>query len=178
MAMSVGAPGDAGSITYTPMEYVFKISEPEMKENEYTVDNEDAAREIMANVGIRDFDKLNELLDGLDMTSISTRQLSALTSELRGLGFNDISASTFLGQGNQDTGFDGQSRNLDVKFNAIPLIYEQLEGHRGFALREGLTKDRAFGRILGSLVNANHVVAALTYLAKSAEKLPSINERV
>jgi len=178
MTVSVGTPGAPGSITYTPMEYIFKIKNPEMMENEYTVRDDRAAREIMENVGIFDFEKLQTLLEGLDFTAISTRQLSRLSSELLALGFKDESAITFLAQGNMDEGFDGMPRNQDVKFNAIPLINEQLDGHFSFAANEGLTHDRAYKRILDSLVNANHVVAALSYLAKSAQGLPSINERV
>jgi len=178
MDVNVGASGTAGSVRFTPMEYVFKIKNPEMVENEYTVKDDRAARDIMENVGIFDFDKLQTLLAGLDFTAISTRQLSHLSSELLALGFNDESAIRFLAQGNMDEGFDGLPRNQDVKFNAIPLINEQLDGHVSFAAKHGLTHDKAYGRILDSLVNANHVVAALSWLAKGAQKLPSINERV
>lgn len=167
----------AGSITYVPMEYVFKIKQPEMVENEYTVKNDEAAREIMRNVGIVDFDALNSLIEGLDMTSISTRELSLLCSGLNKLGFNDVSAYSVLAEGNQDSGFDGRSRNRDVKFNAIPLIYERLQGQIGFGAKEGLKGDKAYGRILSGFANANHIVAALSYFVKTAQKLPSINEQ-
>lgn len=167
----------AGSVTYVPMEYVFKLKQPEMVENEYTVKDDEAAREIMRNVGVVDLDGLKLLLEGLDMTSISTRELSSLCAGLNKLGFNDETAHSFLSQGNQDSGFDGRSRNRDVKFNAIPLIYEQLQGHIGFAAKEGLKGDKEFGRILGSIANANHIVAALSYFVKTAQKLPSIKEQ-
>lgn len=175
MAMNVGA---AGSITYVPMEYIFKIQKPDMVENEYTVTDDATAREIMRNVGVDDFDKLKALLDGVDMTSISTRELSDLCREMADLGFNDDGAYSFLAQGNMDEGFDGQPRNRDVKFNAIPLIYEQLQGHVSFFAKEGLTNNRGAVRILDSLYNANHAVAALSYIAKTTQKLPSINEKV
>ena len=163
---------------YTPMEYVFKISKPEMVENEFTVKDDRGARDIMQGLGIFDFDKLNELLDGLDFTAISTRELSLLCSELSALGINDKYASAYLSVGNQDTGMDGRPRNLDVKFNAIPLINEQLDIQIKYGHKEGLIRDKAYGRILNSFVNANHMVAALSYLAKSAQKLPSIDEHV
>ena len=172
MAMNISGAG----ITYTPMEYIFKIKQPEMMENEYTVNDDEAAREIMRNVGVEDFDRLKEVLDGIDMTSISTRELMTLSLELTAMGFNDSSALSFLAQGNMDCGLDQRQRNLDVKFNAIPLIYEQLAGHIDFARTQGLKGDKGYGRILGSLNNANHIVAALSFLAKSAEKLPSIDE--
>lgn len=178
MTVSIGTPGAPGSITYTPMEYIFKIKNPEMMENEYTVRDDRAAREIMQNLGVLDFDRLEKLLDGLDFTAISTRQLSHLSSELLELGLNDEFAAVYLAAGNMDEGFDGRQRNLDVKFNAIPLINERLDSQIEFGRSEGLTHDRAYGRILGSYTNANHIVAALSYLAKSAQKLPSINERV
>ncbi|PHN31857.1 hypothetical protein K3169_01985 [Pseudomonas phytophila] len=167
----------AGSITYVPMEYVFKIKQPEMVENEYTVNDDEAAREIMKNVGIVDLDGLKSLLEGLDMTSISTRELSSLCAGLNKLGFNDVSAYFFLAEGNEDSGFDGRSRNLDVKFNAIPLVYEKLQGQIDFAATEGLKGDKAYGRILSGIANANHIVAALSYFVKTAHKLPSINEQ-
>ncbi|MBC3952601.1 hypothetical protein [Pseudomonas folii] len=167
----------AGSITYVPMEYVFKIKQPEMVENEYTVKDDEAAREIMRNVGIVDLDGLKSLLEGLDMTSISTRELSSLCAGLNNLGLNDDTVYSYLSQGNMDSGFDGQSRNRDVKFNAIPLIYEQLQNHINFSAKEGLKNDRHATHLLGGLGNANHVVAALSYLIKTAQNLPSINEQ-
>lgn len=178
MTISVGVPGAPGSITYTPMEYVFKISNPDMVENKYTVKDESAAREIMQSVGVYDFDKVNQLLEGLDFTAISTRQLSDLCSELRALGFDDEAACAFLADGNQDCGLDGRQRNLDVKFNAIPLINERLDSQIEYGRQVGLTHDKGYGQVLSGLTSANHVVAALTYLAKSAQKLPSINDRV
>lgn len=177
MTVSVGTPGAPGSITYTPMEYVIKIKNPEMVENEFTVKEDRAARDIMERLGVFDFGKLEELVNGLDFTAISTRQLSRLSSGLRALGFNDEFAAVYLSLGNEDTGFDGRQRNLDVKFNAIPLLNEQLDGQIEFGRNEGLTHDKAYGRILNSYANANHAVAALSYLAKKAQKLPSINER-
>jgi len=177
MDVNVGAPGIAGSVRFTPMEYVIKIKNPEMVENEFTVKDDRAARDVMERLGVYDFDKLEELINGLDFTAISTRELSHLCPRLRALGFNDGFAAVILSVGNQDTGLDGMPRNQDVKFNAIPLINERLDSQLEFGRSQGLTGDLAYGRILGSLANANHAVAALSYLAKSAQRLPSINEQ-
>lgn len=177
MAINVSASIGGGSVRFTPMEYVIKIKNPEMVENKFTVKDDRAARDVMERLGVYDFDKLEELISGLDFTAISTRELNHLCPRLRALGFNDVFAAVYLSLGNEDTGFDGKQRNLDVKFNAIPLLNERLDSQIAFGRSQGLTHDKAYGRILNSYVNANHVVAALSYLTKRAQKLPSINDR-
>src|SRR5471032_964273 len=106
----------AGAAANSPMVelskvYVFKIQNPSEVVNKFTVKTEKEANEIMKGVGIDDLDKLKGLLEGIDFTSVSTRQLGRLAVALYEMGYPDSGGMGFLLQGNMDCGPDGKSRN-------------------------------------------------------------------
>lgn len=176
MAINVGAPAPC-SIIYTSMEYVFKIRNPEVVENEFTMESEEVATEFMHDMGIFDLDKVKELVAGLDMTSVSTRELSVLGHAIYWMGYKFDDALSFVSQGNMDSGLDGMPRNQDVKFNAIALIQEQLENHSALLKDSFYRSDKGYVRIVDSVVNANHLVAALSYFAQTGQKKGIIDEQ-
>jgi hypothetical protein len=188
MALVIGTGSGAASGTMVELSkvYVFKIQNPSEVENKFTVKTEKEANEIMKGVGIDDLDKLKGLLEGIDFTSVSTRQLGRLAVALYEMGYPDSGGMGFLLQGNMDCGPDGKSRNRDVKFNAIALMHEQLKGHVDFYDKEPRLKILPNSmHIIPSLICINQVVGAMAYFAnalaqpvtQSEPKLGLIDER-
>ncbi|KTB54748.1 hypothetical protein RJC98_10250 [Pseudomonas allii] len=173
--VTLSATGQVQNSMATP---AYTIKNPEQVVNAFTKTEEAEAAETLKFWQQEQISELKSFLKGYDMTSISSDDLKKVGGELYDKGIIDSRAYWLFVVGNGAFDANGLPAETHVKFNAVALFNEQLEGYIDFfksnpyvAHQEGASD------FMRGLVVANHALAALAYFANSSNDDLSIDER-
>ncbi|SQF94038.1 Uncharacterised protein [Paucimonas lemoignei] len=167
-----------GTVTFFKQASCTTIDHPDEVTNCFTVRNQEEASEKLAQAGIEDLSGLDELLKDIDFASVSTRQLKTISLWLADSDLYDRCVTGEFISGNADSDIEGNQINLDVKFNAIALFHQTLNGHNNLALSMPiLAPQEGFKACTQTLTTANHVLSALVYYANAGIRPHSVDER-
>lgn len=139
--------------------------------NSYTKTTAEDASDVLALNGKLSLDELKNSLKGYDFTSVSTHELAMAGSLLFEHGLLGDDVAHFFTSGRRAYDESGLPTGTDVKFNAIAMFNQMLEER----LADGGTHAEGFHRITRGLIEANHVLSALSYFANSAKSDLSVS---
>ena len=164
MASAIGA---QGRVTLPIAASVYLIKTPNEVENAYTVKSEAQAQKVFKSATLGEIEEFKAFLKDLNMTSISTRQLTTIGSKLKAAGMINESVAAIFAAGNRDLDASGEQRNIDLKYNAVAL-FNQLASDPAELARTlpGQHARNAQPNIKAAVI-ANHVLNALAYFAHS-----------
>ncbi|OIN46468.1 hypothetical protein BLL37_16525 [Pseudomonas azotoformans] len=155
------------------------IKNPGQVVNQFTITEEAEATETLKLVQQEDISELKNSLKDYDMTSISSDDLKKIGSQLYRKGLIDSRAFWLFMDGSRAVDAYGFPADTHVKFNAIALFNETLEGYVDlFKSNPYVARQEGASDFMKGLVTANHALAALSYFATSSNNKLSVDERV
>lgn len=149
----------------------YYIKNPLEMTNSFTKKNADDAGDVLVLNDKLSLETLKESLKGYDFTSVSTYELAMAGSLLYEHGLLSDDVAHFFTSGRRAYDETGRPTGTDVKFNAIAMFNQMLEGR----LADNSTQAEGYHRITKGLIKANHVLAALSFFANSAQSDLSVS---
>lgn len=155
----------------------FVIKNPNQIENAYTITSDSEAADTLSLTGDDQIGQLKEFLKSYDMTSISTDELRKVGSRLYNSGLIDVEAFGMFIGGNLANDETGRPTDTHVKFNAIALFNERLEGYDEFLSDNPRLANQGNLKWRQGMVAANQAINAMLYFANSSHNARSIDEK-
>lgn len=147
------------------------VKNPLEMTNSYTKTNADDAGDVLKLNDKLSLEELKDSLRGYDFTSVSTYELAMAGSLLFEHGLLGDDVAHFFTSGRRAYDETGRPTGTDVKFNAIAMFNQMLEER----LADGDAQAEGFHRITKGLIQANHILGALSYFANSAQSDLSVS---
>lgn len=154
------------------------IKHPEKVTNAFTITEESKAVAELRMSQQGELADLKDFLKKYDMTSISTKELKQVGRRLFDSNIIDEQAFLIFISGDGASDANGRQTNTHVKFNALALFDEKLEGYLEFVKSNpDVRRSQGIPEYIQGMVDANRAINALAYFAHSSKDDLSVEER-
>nr|WP_314564224.1 hypothetical protein [uncultured Pseudomonas sp.] len=154
------------------------IKHPEKITNAFTITEESKAVAELRMSQQGELADLKDFLKKYDMTSISTKELKQVGRRLFDSNIIDEQAFLIFISGDGASDANGRQTNTHVKFNALALFDEKLEGYLEFVKSNpDVRRSQGIPEYIQGMVDANRAINALAYFAHSSKDDLSVEER-
>lgn len=146
------------------------LSATETEKKALTITTQSDAKNALPLASPELIERIKEAVRGMDMTSVTTEELSKIGGMLHQSGIIDSEVVGAFISGIGEFDDSGRQINRDVKFNAIDVFDKNYQATKAIAGSNEGTKHAA-----SVLLRANHVLNALGFFARSTNFEISLN---